>query len=82
MYGMVCRARARGKPAKTDAGGSETGIRPAMSDALRGLLDGVRARLPFRPRRTAAGAQAADPDDMQGAYATARLDRPATRRAA
>ena len=56
MYGMVCRARARGKPAKIDAGDSETNIRPAMSDALRGLLDGVRARLPSRPRRVDPGA--------------------------
>ena len=64
MYGMTCSARARGKPAKTNAGGSETGIRPAMSDALRGLLDGVRARLPSRPRRAVDhGAQATDPAD-------------------
>ena len=46
MYGMMCGARARGKPAKTDAVDSETNIRPAMSDVLRGLLDGGRARLP------------------------------------
>ena len=61
---MVCRARARGKSAKTDARGSETGIRPAMSDALRGLLDGVRARMPSRPRRAVDhGAQVTDPAD-------------------
>ena len=61
---MVCRARARGKPAKTDAGCSETNIRPAMSDALRRLLNGVLARLPSRPRRAVDhGAQTTDPAD-------------------
>ena len=65
MYGMVCRARVRGKPAKTYAGDSETGIRPAMSDTLRGLLNGGRARLPSMPRRAVDhGAQATDPADM------------------
>ena len=61
---MVCRVRARGKLAKTDAGDSKTGIRLAMSDTLRGLLDGVRERLPSRPRRAVDhGAQATDPAD-------------------
>lgn len=56
MYGMVCSARARGKPTKIDTGDSD--LRPAMSDTLRGLLDGVRARLPSSPRRATGGAQA------------------------
>ena len=59
MYGMVCSSRARNKQAKTDAVDSD--IWPAMSYTLRGLLSVFRACLPSRPRRTAAGAQAADP---------------------
>ena len=41
MYGMVCIAIAKDKPTKTADGDSETSIRLAVADTLRGLPDGV-----------------------------------------